>query len=43
MACGEIVELGGALYDNPGPDLLALICGSEGMLGIVWGNRRVAA
>jgi len=35
MACGEIVELGGALYDNPGPDLLALICGSEGMLGIV--------
>ena len=35
MASGEIVELGGVLYDNPGPDLLALICGSEGMLGIV--------
>lgn len=34
-ASGDIVELGGALYDNPGPDLLALICGSEGMLGIV--------
>jgi glycolate oxidase len=27
--------LGGAVYDNPGPDLLALLCGSEGMLGIV--------
>ena len=34
-AAGEIVELGGAIYDNPGPDLLALLCGSEGMLGIV--------
>ena len=34
-AGGEIVELGGAVYDNPGPDLLALLCGSEGMLGIV--------
>ncbi len=34
-AAGEIVELGGAVYDNPGPDLLALLCGSEGMLGIV--------
>ena len=32
---GEILKLGGALYDNPGPDLLALVCGSEGMLGIV--------
>jgi glycolate oxidase len=35
LADGSIVELGGALYDNPGPDLLALLCGSEGMLGIV--------
>ena len=34
-AAGEVVELGGAVYDNPGPDLLALLCGSEGMLGIV--------
>ena len=34
-AAGEIVELGGALYDNPGPDVLALLCGSEGMLGVV--------
>ena len=34
-AAGDIVELGGAVYDNPGPDLLALLCGSEGMLGIV--------
>ena len=24
-------------FDNPGPDLLALLCGSEGMLGIVTG------
>ncbi|MEL0049006.1 MAG: FAD-binding protein, partial [Gammaproteobacteria bacterium] len=35
LADGSIVELGGTLYDNPGPDLLALLCGSEGMLGIV--------
>lgn len=35
LADGSIAELGGALYDNPGPDLLALLCGSEGMLGIV--------
>ena len=34
-AAGEVVELGGAVYDNPGPDLLALLCGSEGMLGVV--------
>lgn len=32
---GEVVEIGGAVYDNPGLDLLALLCGSEGMLGIV--------
>jgi glycolate oxidase len=32
---GEVLEIGGALYDRPGFDLLALLCGSEGMLGIV--------
>ncbi len=32
---GEILELGGTLLDTPGLDLLALLCGSEGMLGIV--------
>ena len=32
---GEVLEIGGALYDRPGLDLLALLCGSEGMLGIV--------
>jgi glycolate oxidase len=32
---GDILELGGALYDTPGLDLLAVLCGSEGMLGIV--------
>jgi len=32
---GEVLELGGVLYDSPGLDLLAVICGSEGMLGIV--------
>ena len=32
---GDVLEIGGALYDNPGLDLLALLCGSEGMLGIV--------
>jgi len=32
---GEILELGGALYDTPGLDLLAVLCGSEGMLGVV--------
>ena len=31
---GEILELGGKVYDNPGFDLLSLITGSEGMLGI---------
>ncbi len=34
-AAGEIIQLGGSILDNPGPDLLALLCGSEGMLGIV--------
>src|SRR3954465_15307968 len=32
---GEIVHLGGALADTPGPDLLGLIVGSEGTLAIV--------
>ncbi len=35
LADGEILELGGPLYDNPGLDLLAVLCGSEGMLGLV--------
>ena len=32
---GEVLELGGKTLDSPGYDLLALLCGSEGMLGIV--------
>ena len=32
---GEIVHLGGALVDTPGPDLLALLVGSEGTLAVV--------
>jgi glycolate oxidase len=35
MADGEIVEIGGAYLDAGGLDLLGLICGSEGQLGIV--------
>jgi glycolate oxidase len=35
MADGEIVEIGGGAVDAPGLDLLGLICGSEGQLGIV--------
>jgi len=35
MADGEIVELGGAHLDAAGYDLLGLICGSEGQLGVV--------
>ena len=31
---GEILELGGKTLDSPGYDLLALMIGSEGMLGI---------
>ncbi len=34
-AQGEIVEIGGAHLDAPGYDLLGLICGSEGQLGVV--------
>lgn len=32
---GTIMELGGEHLDSPGYDLLGLICGSEGQLGIV--------
>lgn len=32
---GTVVELGGAHLDAPGYDLLGVICGSEGQLGIV--------
>ncbi|UMA64544.1 FAD-binding protein [Roseivivax marinus] len=32
---GEIVELGGGHLDAPGLDLLGVICGSEGQLGVV--------
>ncbi len=35
MADGEVVEIGGPWSDAGGLDLLALICGSEGQLGIV--------
>jgi len=35
MANGEVVKLGGAHMDSSGYDLLGLICGSEGQLGIV--------
>ena len=32
---GELVTLGGSGLDGPGYDLLALLCGSEGLLGII--------
>jgi len=32
---GELLELGGRGYETGGYDLLALCCGSEGMLGVV--------
>ena len=32
---GEVVEIGGPWCDAPGLDLLGLICGSEGQLGVV--------
>ncbi|MCI2395128.1 FAD-linked oxidase C-terminal domain-containing protein [Aliiroseovarius sediminis] len=35
MADGEVLEIGGAHLDAGGLDLLGLICGSEGQLGIV--------
>ena len=34
MMDGEIVEIGGGHLDSPGLDLLGLICGSEGQLGL---------
>ena len=34
-AAGEIVDLGGPWAEAPGLDLLGLVCGSEGQLGIV--------
>ncbi len=32
---GEIVDIGGEFLDSPGLDLLGVVCGSEGQLGIV--------
>ena len=35
MMDGTVVEIGGAHLDAPGYDLLGVICGSEGQLGVV--------
>ena len=35
LMSGEVVELGSEALDAPGYDLLALICGSEGLLGVI--------
>lgn len=35
LSDGEIVEIAGQAMDSPGLDLLGLVCGSEGQLGIV--------
>ncbi|MBV7407688.1 FAD-linked oxidase C-terminal domain-containing protein [Maritimibacter sp. DP1N21-5] len=35
MADGEVIEIGGAHLDAEGLDLLGLVCGSEGQLGVV--------
>jgi glycolate oxidase len=35
MMNGDIVEIGGAHLDAPGLDLMGVICGSEGQLGVV--------
>ena len=32
---GELLEIGGKTLDAPGYDLLALLCGSEGLLGVI--------
>ncbi len=35
MMDGEVVDIGGAYLDSSGLDLLGVICGSEGQLGVV--------
>src|SRR5262249_54098451 len=35
LASGEVVDLGGPVLDSPGYDLLGILVGSEGMVGIV--------
>src|SRR5213083_2012803 len=35
LASGEVIEFGGPVYDRPGYDLVGVVVGSEGMLGIV--------
>ncbi len=35
MMDGEVIEIGGEAMDAPGYDLLGLVCGSEGQLGIM--------
>jgi len=35
LADGTVVEIGGQRLDAPGYDLLGLVCGSEGQLGVV--------
>src|SRR6185436_8955083 len=35
LAGGEVVDLGGTVPDTPGYDLLGVVVGSEGLLGIV--------
>ena len=35
MMDGEVIELGGPYFDSGGLDLLGLVCGSEGQMGIV--------
>lgn len=32
---GELLEIGGKTLDAPGYDVLALLCGSEGLLGVI--------
>ncbi len=32
---GQVLEIGGKVMDAPGLDLLSVLCGSEGMLGII--------
>ena len=32
---GELIQVGGDFHNQPGPDLLGLINGSEGTFGIV--------